>query len=225
MLHVFCSEITCVIEKIYISGSPKPVWDDYDDYYQGEIYPTKFHTVECSPGKSCSQTIPLWNDPMTNEIYNHPPPPIIGNNVNKQLNSADYYKKSTFRPLVKSTTTTTTTSSPSTLRVSVASIYNQKWPSSSQISFPNQQQQENLYILHHQSNHQSQNHPMTSSPSYTQFEYSPMYADTIQEPVYNKYATNRYDPFIYHTENKKVSKARRKPLQNRSSSSRLAPGM
>ena len=161
---------------------------------------------------------------MTNEIYNHPPP-IIGNNVNKQLNSADYYKKSTFRPLVKSTPTTTTTPSPSTLGVSVASIYNQKWPSSSQISFSNQQQEKNLYNLHHQSNHQSQNHPMTSSPSYTQFEYSPIYADTIQEPVYNKYATNRYDPFIYHTENKKVSKTRRKPLQNRSSSSRLAPGM
>ena len=195
------------------------MWDDYDDYYQGEIYPTKFHTVECSPGKSCSHTIPLWNDPKTNEIYNHPPQ-IISNNLNKQLNSADYYKKSTFRPLVKSTTTTTT-SSPSTLGVSVASIYNQKWPSSSQISFSNQHQQNN-YNSHHQSD-QSQNHPMTSSPSYTQFEYSPMYADTVQEPVYNKYATNRYDPFIYHTTEKKVSKSRR-PSRNRSSLSRLVPG-
>ena len=191
------------------------MWDDYDDYYQGEIYPTKFHTVECSPGKSCSQTIPLWNDPKTNEIYNQPQ--IIGSNVvNKQLNSAEYYKKSTFRPLVKSTTTTTTTSSPSTLGVSVASIYNQKWPSR-QSSFSNQQQ--NNY---HQQSDQSQDHPMTSSPSYTQFEYSPMYADTVQEPVYNKYATNRYDPFIYHTENK-ASKSRR-PSRNRSSSTRTVPG-
>ena len=64
---------------------------------------------------------------------------------------------------------------------------------------------------------------MTSSPSYTQFEYSPMYADTVQEPVYNKYATNRYDPFIYHTTEKKVSKSRR-PSRNRSSLSRLVPG-
>ena len=126
--------------------------------------------MECSPGRACSQTIPLWNDITTNEIYD----------VQPQI-------KSTFRPIIRSTITT---SNPSTMGLSVASIYNQRWPSPTRSKIT---KRPNLN---------------TKSPNYAYFDHSPIYAETLEEPVYNKFTTNRYDPFIFHKVNQVKKKSR-----------------
>ena len=184
----------------FFLGSPKPIWnDDYndDDIDQTNIVHTKFHSVECSPGRVCSQTIPLWNDIATNEIYD----------VQPQI-------KSTFRPIIRSTMTT---SNPSTMGLSVASIYNQRWPSPTPTrSKITRRPPANLN---------------TKSPSYAYFDQSPIYAETLEEPVYNKFTTNRYDPFIFHKVNQVKKKSRPSPIASRpqksydqfSSSSSLNP--
>ena len=145
-----------------------------------------YFSVECYPGQSCSQTIPLWavNQENSQEYqpntynYHHDTNGILDRN--DQINEIEIQDKLTFKPKI----ITTTTAEPTTLGLSVASVYHPAIPSW-QI-------------------------PTTKLPISMP---SPTNAETIEEPVYNNY--QRYDPFMFHSQISKRSYLKKPTVQQR----------
>ena len=143
-------------------------------------------SVECYPGQSCSQTIPLWAvnqensqeyQPNTYE-YHHDTNSILDRN--DEINEIEIQDKVTFKPKV----ITTSTAEPTTLGLSVASVYHPAIP-------------------HWQI-------PTTKLPISMP---SPTKAESIEEPVYNNY--QRYDPFMFHSQISKRSFLKKPTVQQR----------
>ncbi len=167
------------VSSRYFTGSTKPVWDD--DQVESKI---NYHSIECSSGMACSQTIPLFEDSADydQDYYAYSP---SYNEI-----EVDVPARPTFRPRPPSSTTT---SPPYTMGLSVASSYGYDenrlptWPPVTRRP---------TYT--------------TSRPRrQSQSSYGNFYAaETLPEPVYSSYAhhnQHNYDPFAFHAVHAKKS--------------------
>ena len=160
----------------YFTGTPKPIWDDDgNDYnYNNKI---NYHSIECAPGRVCSQTIPMSGE---GDYYDSG-----SETYNPSYNEIDVEipLRPTFRPRPPPAATSTSTSQPDyTMGLSVASSYgySSKWPPVTRRP---------LFIP-----------PSTTTPRPPYPEPDFYAAETVPQPFYNHNKRDRYDPFAYHAQ-------------------------